>query len=187
METRVFFIEEHKGTTFDSEQIEKWQSLVQELGLEKQTKLITENKSPIPFAVMSELQSTIWGAVLDWKVSYKEFEHEAIPVEILSTIALCEREKYFDKIEIWFSRQMPDPLVVGKRYNTDSDREKAYTWAMVSYLVASWGSQIKPAEELIDQYDALQRDCFKDSYDYNIKAHEEKMKKFRFQSQAFSH
>jgi hypothetical protein len=185
METKLFLIEEHKETIFEGSEIEKWKSLVAELGLTEQAKLIEGNKSPLPFPVMTEAQNAVYSVILDTKTEYKKFQNEAIPLSVLSLIAFCEKEHHFEKIEIWYSRQNPDPLVVGKNYPDESSRKNNYEWYMIPSLIAQWGAKIKPMDELILLYDEYEKNRMLTEYENNLSNHKRKMDRFKFQGGAF--
>jgi hypothetical protein len=185
METKLFLIDEHKETIFEGSEIEKWKELVKELGLTEQEKLICEDKSPVPFPVMTEAQKVIYSALLDSKVNYKTFQGEAIPLSVLSLIAFCEKEKHFEQIEIWYSRQNPDPLVVGKNYPDADSRRHAYDWYMIPSLIAQWGAKIKPLKELIPIYDEYQRNVIEQEHQQKLATHQQQMERFKFHGQSF--
>jgi hypothetical protein len=185
METKLFLIEEHKETIFEGSEIEKWKALVDELGLTEQAKLIEGNKSPLPFPVMTEAQQAIYSIVLETRTNYKHFQNEAIPLSILSLIAFCEKEHHFEKIEIWYSRQNPDPLVVGLNFASDEDKRLGYDWRMIPSLIAQWGAKIKSIKELLPFYDAYERNRLEKEYQNHVQSHEQKMKRFEFGGNAF--
>jgi hypothetical protein len=185
METNLFLIEEHKEIIFEGTEIDKWKSLVDELGLTEQAKLIEGSKSPIPFPVMTEAQQAIYSVILETKTPYKQFQGEAIPLSVLSLIALCEREHYFEKIEIWYSRQNPDPLVIGKNYPDESSRNNKYEWYMIPSLIAQWGAKIKKMSDLIPLYDSYERNRLNEDYQRLLQQHEQKIKRFEFGGKCF--
>jgi len=185
METQVFLIDEHKENIFDSEKNQEWLSIVKELGLTCQENLMQENKSPLPFPAMTRAESLIWSAVLETKTDLKDFSGEAIPLPVLSAIALCEREHYFDKIEIWYSRQNPDPIVVGKIYDTPEHKIQGYDWYMIPFKIAQWGAKLKSLIELLPSWDAMKRDELEINYHNSISQHEAEVKKIKFQIEAF--
>ena len=185
METKSFLIEEHASTIFDSGEIERWKEVVEALGLSEQQKLVSGNKSPIPFPVMTELQSTIYSDVLNMKTNYKTFSMEAIPLSVLDIITFAEKENHFDIIEIWYSRNNPDPLVVGKRYPDEESKSKKYTWKMIPYLIAAWGSKLKPAVDLLPAWKELKLSEFKENYENQVRELNRKCTDFDFQASAF--
>jgi hypothetical protein len=190
METKIFLIDEHKETIFDSEQNQEWLTLVRELGLEVQEKLLNTDKgvlSPLPFPAMTEAEREILYRVFNSQVNYKKFASEAIPLSCLSAIALCEKEKYFHKIEVWYSEQVVDPYIVGVIFDDPSEAEKSWSWSPKKYYkIAQFGEKLKPMSELLPIYDKLRRQELEDSHFNSIKNHETNMKKFEFQINAFS-
>jgi len=108
-----FIVEEATELIYDSDKIEEWKVKCEELGLTKQIALANGDKSPIPFEYMNTVSERVYETLCPTKQNYREYHKTAIPLEVLSLIALSEKEKYFDKIEIWYDDKTPDPLAVG--------------------------------------------------------------------------
>lgn len=187
METKSFLVEEHSKTIFSNEEIDQWSDLVQVLGLEKQAALMNNNSSPspLPFPLMIEAEERIYETVFDIHKNYKEYSEEAIPLKILSLIALCEKEKYFDKIEIWYSRAIDDPIVIGLRYESEEDEFNNRAWNMIRHMIGAWGEKLKSAIDLLPSWDDYQRKQITENYEYNLKDHNLKVERFKFQLNAF--
>lgn len=185
METKLYLIEEHKQTIFEGSEIDKWKEIVAELGLTMQEELINNVKSPLPFPIMSDAEQTIYSAILEYKDKYNSFDAEAIPLSVLGLIKFCIDENHFDKIEIWYSRNNPDPLVIGKRFRDESDRTNNYNWRMNHYLIAQWGGKIKPLKELLPIYDKYMKDYIKSEFEEKMKTHNSNVSKFTFQINSF--
>jgi hypothetical protein len=116
MKTMVetFVIEETASLIYDNEQLDKWNSLVSELGLEGQTEIVKPEKSPIPFMFIKTSMYNVFKTLCPRSVPVSKYNITPIPVEILDLIALSKRENYFQSIEIWYDDKDPDPLCVGK-------------------------------------------------------------------------
>lgn len=115
MKTQVetFVIEETVELIYDNEKLEQWNTQVEQLGLKGQQKIVSPEKSPIPFMFMNENTKAIFSTLCPRKVAVQEFDKTPIPVEILDLVALATRENHFQKIEIWFDEKTPDPACVG--------------------------------------------------------------------------
>lgn len=139
---QTFLVEETKELIYDSDKINEWKAKCEELGLTKQIALATGDKSPCPFEFMNTVSLRVYENICPAMVNYRDYNKTAIPLEVLSLIALSEKEKYFSKIEIWYDDKSPDPIAVGiiKKAEWDYDR----------YLIARWGDAIRPFEELKD-------------------------------------
>lgn len=183
METKSFLIEEHESTVFDLTEMDQWHDLVQVLGLEKQAELVKVGSSLTfaPFPAMTEAESTIFKSVLDRHTDYREFSGEAIPLKILSLIALCEKEKYFDKIQIWHSREIPDPLVVGLKYQNEKDREEDNHWRALSFKIGVWGDKIKSALDLLPAWKEMKESEHARNYEYYMNSLKQEVERFKFQ------
>lgn len=109
----TFVIEETADLIYDNEQLDKWNGLVQELGLLGQTKIVKPEKSPIPFMFIKQGMENVFKTLCPRRVKAELYDITPIPVEILDLIALSKRENYFDRVEIWYDDKDPDPLCVG--------------------------------------------------------------------------
>jgi hypothetical protein len=67
-------------------------------------------------------------------VPVKEYDKTPIPLEVLSLIALSEKEKYFDELQIWYDNEAPDPILVGIKAGANS-------WEKDIWLLARWGAE----------------------------------------------
>lgn len=135
-----FLVEETKELIYDSDKISEWREKCEELGLSKQLALCEPDKSPLPFEHMNTVQFRVYETLCPEKRKYQEYSKTTIPLEVLSLIALSEKEQYFDEIQIWCDDKSPDPLAVGIKKETD--------WTHVRYLIARWGDVLRPFEEL---------------------------------------
>jgi hypothetical protein len=109
----TFIIEETKELIYDNEQLDKWNKHVEELGLKGQTKIISKEKSPIPFMHLKKGMVNMFNILCPKTVTVEEYDVTPIPVEILDLIALSKRENYFKRLEIWYDEATPDPVCVG--------------------------------------------------------------------------
>ena len=185
METKIFLIKEHETTLFEPSEIEQWKTLVNELGLVEQERLIKQDKSPLPFSLMTEAEDTIYKKILPQQEDYKKYSTEAIPLQVLDVIALCLKEQYFDKIQIWYNRNNPDPIVVGRTYTNENARTNDYSWNMNNYIIAQWGPKIKPLKDLLPLYDQYMNSEIEKSYKYALEEHNRNMVKFNFTVNSF--
>jgi hypothetical protein len=124
---------------------DEWKMLVEELGLEGQQKLISpktdgDNKNPSPYIHMNKKFERILAVLCPEAVDYKKYDKTTIPREVLREIALCEKEKYFDKIKIWYDDASPDPVVVG--YIKESE------YSYIKHIIARFGDEILPFDIL---------------------------------------
>ena len=144
----TFLIQETAELIYDNDKLDKWNELISELGLEGQQKIVTGEKSPIPFMPINSSLKSVFETLLPRKVQVSNYDVTPIPVEILSLVALSKNENYFDKMEIWYDDKSPDPACIGMRFRNDTDRQKGHTWNMEYYLIGKWGDVRKSFEEL---------------------------------------
>jgi len=125
---------------------EEWKQLAEELGMKGQLKLIEpktsgeENKNPSPYIHMNKKAERVFAILCPEVVNYKKYDKSTIPREVLKEIVLAEKEKFFDKICIWYDDASPDPLVVGYI--------KVDDYNYVKHMIARFGDEVLPFEEL---------------------------------------
>ena len=111
----TFVIEETAELIYDNEQLDRWNALVSQLGLEGQTKITSPEKSPVPFMHMKQSLCNVFETLCPRKADVTAYDITPIPVEILDLVALSKRENYFNKVEIWYDEKSPDPVCIGIR------------------------------------------------------------------------
>lgn len=136
---QTFVIEETEELIYDSDKIQEWKEKCEALGLSEQLALANPDKSPVPFECMNTVSQRVYGTLCPAKLDYKKYGRTPIPIEILSLIALSEKEGYFNAIQIWYDDKSPDPLAVGRIGNE---------WSGKLYLIGRWGDVLRPFEEL---------------------------------------
>lgn len=137
---QTFVIEETKELIYDSDKIQEWKEKCEALGLTEQLQLANPDKSPIPFECMNTVSERVYTTLCPAKVNYKKYGRTPIPIEILSLVALSEKEGYFESIEIWYDDKSPDPIAVG--------RTGLNEWSGKKYLIGRWGDALRPFDEL---------------------------------------
>lgn len=152
-----FLVEETKELIYDSEKIDEWKSKCEELGLSEQLALAQPGKSPVPFEYMNTVSKRVYETICPQKINYKKYSKTTIPLEVLSLIALSEKEHYFEEIQIWYDDKSPDPLAVGFI--------KKDSWTYDFYLIARWGDVLRPFDELKEK--AIK--VYKNSYLLNLR------------------
>jgi hypothetical protein len=125
---------------------EEWKQLAESLGMQGQLNLIKpksegeKDKNPSPYIHMNKKAERMFAILCPEVVAYKKYDKSTIPREVLKEIALAEKEKYFDKICIWYDDASPDPLVVGYI--------KMGSYDYVKHMIARFGDELLPFEEL---------------------------------------
>ncbi len=109
----TFVMEETVDLTYDQEKLDKWNELVKELNLEGQTKIVSPEKSPIPFMYMNETLVTVAETLCPRKENVREYNATPIPLDIMELVAMSSREQYFTNLEIWYDEKSKDPFAIG--------------------------------------------------------------------------
>lgn len=149
----TFFVEETISLVYDNDDLQKWGDQVAYLGLEGQKKVVSGEKSPIPFLWMNQSLINMFKCLCPRQVDIKNYDKMPIPIEILDLVSLSVRENYFFKIEIWYDEKTPDPVCIGYRLNADPARQK--DWMRESYaekyLLGKWSDVKASFSELMDR------------------------------------
>jgi hypothetical protein len=144
MAVETYLIEENSPLISEPEELDKWKELINKCGLEGQKTLVgKENKSPIPFPVMTAQMQAVYSTLCPHQTKASEYSTTAIPVRVLSMIALAVSECYFDEIYIWADDKNPDPIVVGMK------KDAVQSWRETRYILARWGDELRSFPELL--------------------------------------
>lgn len=144
----TFIIEETQELIYDNEKLDKWNQYVTELGLSGQKELVKEGKSPVPFLHMKDSLVSVFEVLCPRKVGIEKYNRTPIPVEILDLVALSNKEGYFEKIEVWYDEETPDPCVIGFMPGENHDKSEWYAHYWERYLIGRWADVKQSLEEL---------------------------------------
>lgn len=148
----TFFVEETASLIYDNEDLQKWGDMVTQLGLNGQQKVVSGDKSPIPFLWMNESLQNLFMCLCPTRVDVVQYDKMPIPLEILDLIALSNREGYFFKIEIWYDEKSLDPVCIGYKAKDDKPKDK---WHMEyyaeKYLLGKWSDVKASFSELFER------------------------------------
>lgn len=132
MQTESYLRTEVTNLFTEAEDLEQWKTKCEELGLDSQLNLVTNNKSPIPFPLMTKDLNNIYSILFNRKVKLTEYDKEPIPLDLLGLIALSKQEEYFNQgIQIWYSESVKDPIIVGRKGES--------SWNADNYIIGRWG------------------------------------------------
>jgi hypothetical protein len=129
MKTEIF-IELELMELETTEASEEWANICLDLGLEGQTKLI--EKSP-------ELKPPPYRAIDPEKSTVESFSVSTIPLDIIREYKKCKDNGWYNELFIYYDNKSPDPFLIGKL--TDG-------WNSPYHLIARWGDELLPFEEL---------------------------------------
>src|SRR4051812_167808 len=116
----LFLQPELEEIVIDADKKSEWEQKVKDLGLAGQLELTANSPkdSASPYTFMNQQMKIVFETICPTKMLVEKYNKTAIPIEVLSHIALCKQEGYFKKMEVWYDDKNPDPAVVG--YVTDS-------------------------------------------------------------------
>lgn len=149
-EVELYIIEETQELIYDNEKLDQWNNLISELGLTGQAQVVKPEKSPIPFLWMNKALVKVFEELCPRKTKIEEYSKTPIPVEALSLASLSKKEGYFDKIEVWYNDESPDPAIIGYKY-TQGSGEWERNWYAEKYLLARWSDVKATLEQLTER------------------------------------
>jgi hypothetical protein len=144
MKSEIFLQPELEELVIDADKKSEWEEKVKTLGLDGQLKL-TKNSpkdSASPYTFMNEQMKLVFGTLCPTKATVEAYDKSAIPLDVLSHIALCKQEGYFAKLEIWYDNKSPDPVLVG---------HLATSYSSPLHIIARWGDEVVPYEQLVEK------------------------------------
>lgn len=149
----TFYVEETTNLIHDGEALKTWGEKCAELGLEGQKQVVVEDKSPIPFLWMNAAIVSTFEVLCPTKIDVTQYSKSPIPVELLETVSLCVREKYFDGIKVWYNEKEKDPVLVG--YKMIEGKVFGDSWYTDhysdKYLIGRWADVRASIDQLIDR------------------------------------
>jgi len=136
MKVQTFIQDETKALIYDGEKLSEWQKQVDKLKLAGQQSLTQDNeKSPIPFQFLNTGEYNAINEVCQSSIEIEKYDKQAIPIEILSLVALAKQEGYFREIRVYYDDVEKDPFVIGLKEKT--------TYSDDYYVIACWGMEKK--------------------------------------------
>jgi hypothetical protein len=136
----TFIIEETSNLIHDNDALQKWNERVEELGLSGQREVVQVDKSPIPFLWMNNALIATFTTLCPTKVDISKYNKTPIPVELLDLVSMSNKEKYFDKIQVWYNEVDKDPVIVGYSIEDGYLDKPDYYHDIYSkkYLIGRW-------------------------------------------------
>lgn len=138
---KIFYADETSTIMVDEKEASKWKDLIEELEIEGQKELYSQQKSPIPYMYMKKSIERLFEVLCPEKAVYTAYNKEPIPVRVLETIAYCKEHELFERMEVWYDDTDPDPILVGERTKPSQNSAD-------HYLIARWGDEDRSFEEL---------------------------------------
>ena len=111
---QTYLVDETKVLIYDNDALDRWKALCVELGLQgQQTLTQVADKSPNPFLHCKPKLVEAFKVLCPRKDEATKYSAQPIPLEVLDLLALSKREGYFQRLEIWYDDEQPDPLAIG--------------------------------------------------------------------------
>jgi hypothetical protein len=142
MATEIF-IEPELENLQDETTAAEWFELCSQLGLDNQLSLAdksTDKKAP-PYMFLDEKTKRIIKTLCPVVVKYEEYKSSTIPLDVLKEIKKAKENGWYMRIDIAYDDQSPDPFVIGACHAD-------HIWNAPRHLIARWGAELLPFEQL---------------------------------------
>lgn len=145
----TFIVEETSELIHDNDKLQQWNDKVEELQLEGQKTIVVSGKSPVPFLWMNSAIVSTFETLCPTKVLISKYSKTPIPIEILELASLSIKEKYFDKIEIWYNEKEVDPVCIGYKNDPKQKGDWAREFYAAKYLIGRWADVKESLDSLV--------------------------------------
>lgn len=156
MEVKIYREPENVGLLLDENELAEYQQLAEELGIPE----VKQGKTPSVYQTLNQVQIRALEALCPAKTNLEDYNRSTIPVEVLRALKFIKENEMFDFIKVWYDDKNPDPIIVGEKYRTQTDRENGYSWNIEKVLVARWGDCAYELPELIEMGKARLKEEF---------------------------
>lgn len=146
MEVKIYREPENVGLLLNEDELAEYQQLAEELGIPD----VKSDKTPSVYQTLNQVQIRALEALCPAKLNLENYNRSTIPVEVLRAIKFIKENEMFDFIKVWYDDKNPDPVIVGEKYRTQSDRENGYSWNTEKVLIARWGDCAYELPELVE-------------------------------------
>ena len=146
MEVKIYREPENVGLLLNEDELAEYQQLAEELGIPE----VKSGKTPSVYQTLNTVQVRALQALCPASTNLENYSRSTIPVEVLRAIKFIKENEMFDFIKVWYDDKNPDPIIVGEKYRTQSDRDNGYTWNTEKILIARWGDCAYELPELVE-------------------------------------
>lgn len=148
MEVKIYREPENENLILDEKELSRYHELIQELGIQNTTE--SDNKCPNVYICLNSAMNKQLKALCPSSDSIENYRRTTIPVQVLDALKFAKDNNMFEKYEIWYDDVQPDPLLIGKKFKNEDDKNNNYSWRMDNYLIARWGDCAIEIPELMD-------------------------------------
>lgn len=113
MEVEIYRDQSLNKIITDVDNLEEWEALCKETGMDNQYSLASKGKSPSPYPHMNESYMNLIKSLCPTTCNVTEYSKTTVPLEVLREIKLCQTEQYFQKLEVWYDDKGSDPFIIG--------------------------------------------------------------------------
>jgi hypothetical protein len=148
MEVKIYREPENQELILDEAKLAEYNELIATLGISAPSE---EKKTPNIYQYLNSAMVKQLHALCPIHIKVENYTKSTIPLDVLKVLQYCKDQEMFHGYSIWWDDTAPDPLLIGWRWMSESDKEKAYSWRSDKYLIARWGDCAMELPELLDK------------------------------------
>lgn len=148
MEVKIYREPENQELILDEVKLAEYNQLMDELGIAKPKE---EKKTPNVYQYLNNAMVKQLHALCPMHIAVEKYTKSTIPIDVLKVLQYCKEQEMFDGYSIWWDDTAPDPLLIGWKWMSETDKEKKYNWRSDKYLIARWGDCAMELPELIQK------------------------------------
>ena len=145
MEVKIYREPENEKLIIEEDALKEYQHLVQKMGLKNESK----EKTPSVYIPINSSMDKLLKAICPNVEKAESYNKSTIPLEVLKVLDYAKENDMYEGYEIWHAQNDPDPILVGWKYLSESDRKKSYSWNRKMFLMARWGDCAMELEDLL--------------------------------------
>ena len=145
MEVKIYREPENESIIIDEDSLKEFHQLTEKLGLKNEIK----EKVPNVYIALNDGMIKLLEAICPNSDKAEDYNKSTIPLEVLKVLDFAKQNEMFEGYEIWHAQSNPDPMLIGWKYLSESDRSNGYSWNRKKYLIARWGDCAMELDDLL--------------------------------------
>jgi hypothetical protein len=148
MEVKIYREPENQELILDEAKLAEYNQLMEELGIASP---LEEKKTPNVYQYLNSAMVKQLHALCPMNIAVEKYTKSTIPVDVLKVLQYCKSQEMFDGYHIWWDDKAPDPLLIGWKWMSETDKTHNYNWRSDKYLIARWGDCAMEIPELLEK------------------------------------
>lgn len=149
MEVKIYREPENQELILDEVKLAEYNELIAELGISAPSQ--EKKTTPNVYQYLNNAMVKQINALCPMHIAVEKYTKSTIPIDVLKVLQYCKSQEMFDGYSVWWDDKAPDPVLIGWKWMSESDKVKQYTWRTDKYLIARWGDCAMEIPELLEK------------------------------------